>query len=127
MVNENFTQLCKKWVIACKHKDFQPMKNSFLCSEHFKSEDYALANSTRLKPNAKPSVNFPGHLLNQEPLKRKHLSDRHHVNNEEASTSKSIETPPSTSKKKVKTSPTKEELHMTINQSKEKVCEKNIK
>ena len=30
----------KKWIFAMKRKDFQPGKDSLVCSDHFRSEDF---------------------------------------------------------------------------------------
>lgn len=55
--------LLTQWLLAVKRKDFYPTKNSFLCSNHFKDDDYNKRGNIknwRLKHNAVPSMfDFP--------------------------------------------------------------------
>lgn len=61
--------LCKRWVIAMKRKNFTPNANSFLCSDHFLHDDYNTENAykRKLKLDAIPSVfAFPERLLSKK-------------------------------------------------------------
>ena len=72
-------ELCKRWVIATKRKNFLPTKYSFICSEHFLSTDYANSDCHKphLKEEAVPSIfNFPENLHHRPKKARKMPSNR---------------------------------------------------
>ena len=55
----NNPELCKKWKIAVKRKNFEPKKHTTICSEHFLPTDYNFNSDnsvSNLKINACPSV-----------------------------------------------------------------------
>jgi len=71
--------LTRKWVIATKIDGLIAKKSHRLCSDHFTRDDYIFSNSTRLKPNAVPSVfSFPPHLLKKPMKKRKNPCEHYH-------------------------------------------------
>ena len=48
-------EVCWLWVFAAKLSNY-PTKNQFLCSDHFKPEDYKYPNSSILNHDAVPSI-----------------------------------------------------------------------
>ena len=63
--------LRKRWVIASRRKDFLPSSASFICSEHFKTDDYLFSDSKKLKEGSIPSVfDLPGHLQISAPNRK---------------------------------------------------------
>ena len=73
----------QKWIFSMKRKDFEPLKSSVVCSEHFKPTDYdtlgqdgkPLKNKW-LKKNAIPTIftsGLPPHLQAPEKKPRREL------------------------------------------------------
>ena len=118
-------ELCQMWKNATKRDEFTPTSNSYICTDHFLQEDYLYSNSTRLKPDAVPSVfNFPAHLQTTKERKRKAPTRR--FTPEVANVDTTLQP---AKEKKQKTSPTKEELKNVINEKnkKIKVLQQNIR
>ncbi|XP_014271233.1 uncharacterized protein [Halyomorpha halys] len=65
-------ELKDKWIKAIRRENWEPSKNTHICSEHFKEEDFDKTSPFRtyLKKNAVPSV-FPEHpvfIKQEDPL-----------------------------------------------------------
>ncbi|XP_039286978.1 peroxynitrite isomerase THAP4 isoform X2 [Nilaparvata lugens] len=65
----------KKWILATKWKNFNPNEHTYICSVHFKFEDYYpryASGLRKLRENVVPSIfDFPEHLQNPEKKIRK--------------------------------------------------------
>ncbi|KAL1463809.1 hypothetical protein WDU94_015518 [Cyamophila willieti] len=74
--------LLKKWIHATKREKWEPTPYSFLCSDHFKPEDYKiiLGKKKMLKEDSIPSkFKFPGHLIKKNVQRRVLLRIKHSV------------------------------------------------
>lgn len=77
--------ILKMWVHAIKRKNFTPNNYSYLCSEHFHSDDYQIrpgSNIKLLKENAVPSIfnAFPKHLQKTKVVRRQLFRNQQLVN-----------------------------------------------
>ena len=120
-------ELCKKWVVALRRKNFVPTKYSYVCSAHFVSEDYTgekKASKPRLKDDAVPSVfTFPKHLTSTT-RKRKSLKRKIEL---PAAEDKIIPIKMAKSLPATEVSPAKRKLHRKIKTLQQKVRRKESK
>ena len=81
-------ELCRKWVSAMRHVDFQPTSSCTLCSAHFLPKDYVdqTAKKQKLKETAVPSLFYCPKHLNKLKFKRKSPLKRKADINEEVTT-----------------------------------------
>lgn len=108
-------ELCQMQKNATKCDEFT-LTSNYICTDHFLQEDYLYSNSTRLKPDAVPSVfKFPPHL--QTTKERKCKAPTRHFTPEVANVDTTLQP---ANEKKQKTSPTKEELKNAINEKNKK-------
>ena len=112
-------EICRTWAIAARLSSY-PTENQFLCSDHFKSEDYKFGNSTIkskvLKEDAVPSV-FAFTEERKPPLKRTFPEEADRcVKKTRYDGEQLVPSVPS-----INVSPSKEQLESQINELKKKL------
>lgn len=69
-------KLQKQWILKCKRADNWNPSTSFICSTHFKDDEFIrelqaqllgyAPKGRRLKPETIPSLNLPGHCIQRD-------------------------------------------------------------
>ena len=122
----NNYELNKKWHAAIRRINFTTTASSKVCSVHFKPSDYLFTNSTKLKPDAVPSIfyAFPPHL-SKDTIERKPPKKRVAPCPDDSACDLSLNT--TISKKRGRQSPTKDELKKKIKSLNQQIRRKSKK